>query len=313
MSIRPALDALLEALRNTGVPLVASLAPGLSRADIDRKVAALPGQLASEVVEYFEWRNGLTLDREVDIELFPQGIPMSLDEAVTHYDAQRHFAAQIAAQAGLPPDDIWNESWFPLFHNGAGDFYLTLLGRPATATSPVHAVTNEDRQATLEHDSLTALIAHASARWRSGAYAVSDEGILQEQRAPGDPDTVDAHMAALRDPDDGIRWTAARALGDLGDPRAIPALVRALGDADDLVAKTAAASLGLLKAEDAVAALIGALERGGHQTRATSAWALGELKAETARAALTRALDDRFAMVQQNAAAALQRLDKKRG
>jgi hypothetical protein len=99
MSIRRALDALLEALQDAGIPLVASMARGLLRAEIDARVASLPGQLPAEVVEYFEWRNGLTPDREADVELFPQGIPLSLDEAVAQYDAQRHFAAQIANQS----------------------------------------------------------------------------------------------------------------------------------------------------------------------------------------------------------------------
>jgi hypothetical protein len=312
MSIRRALDALLEALQDAGIPLVASMARGLLRAEIDARVASLPGQLPAEVVEYFEWRNGLTPDREADVELFPQGIPLSLDEAVAQYDAQRHFAAQIANQSGLPADDFWHERWLPLFHNGAGDYHLTLLGRRRTATSPVHTVTNEDREPLPAFDSLTALVETVAARWRAGAYSLSEDGVLEEDKSGQDAGPVAAQVALLRDPDEWTRCDGARRLGDLRDPRAIPELVRALEDPSDLVAKTAAGSLGQLKARNAVPALIAALERGRPQTRATAAWALGELKAETARDALIRALDDPLGMVKQNAAAALTRLDQKR-
>jgi len=311
MSIRPALEALLEALQDAGIPLVASLAPGLPRAEIDAKMASLPGRLAAEVVEYFEWRNGLTLDREADVEFFPQGIPLSLDEAIAQYGLQRNVASQIAQQAGLPAGDIWNERWFPVFHNGAGDYYLTLLDAGPATRSPVHTVTNDERQPVLAHKSLTALIEHVGTRWRSGAYSISEDGVVTETTAAA-PDAAGAQLALLRDPDESVRWSAVRALGDLRDQRAVPELIRALDDPAEDVATQAAASLGLIKARDAIAALIQALERSRPQTRNTSAWALGEMQAEAAREALTRALNDPMGMVRQSAAAALQRLDKKR-
>ena len=192
MSIRPALDALLEALQAAGIPLVASLAPGLSRAEIDAKVASLSGHLAAEVTEYFEWRNGLALDREVDLELFPQGIPLSLDEAVAQYGLQRTVAGQIAQQAGVPAGTIWDERWFPLFHNGAGDYHLTLLGPVAAGTTPVHGVTNDDRQTTFAYDSLTALIETTAECWKSGAYTHSGDGTIDEDR-PAAAEIIRAH------------------------------------------------------------------------------------------------------------------------
>lgn len=312
MSIRPALDALLEALQDAGIPLVASLAPGLSRPEIDAIAAPLPGRLPSEVIDYFEWRNGLAPDRGADLELFPEGIPLALDEAVTLYRMQREVAEQIAKQSGVPSDDLWHERWFPLFHNGAGDFHLTQLVPGLAAASPVHAVNNDDRQTTRSYDSLTALIEHVAARWKAGAYSISDEGVVEEAPPEKAPDAVDAVIASLRHPEEHERWNAARSLGELRDPRAIPGLIRALDDPVDVVAKQAATSLGLMKARDAIAALIDALERSGPQTRNVSAWALGEMTAEAAREALTRALDDPLGMVRQSAAAALERLDKKR-
>jgi HEAT repeat protein len=225
---------------------------------------------------------------------------------------QRDVAAQIAKQSGVSSNDLWHESWFPLFHNGAGDCHVTRLAAGPAGTSPVHAVNNDDRQTTRTYDSLTALIAHAAARWKAGAYSISDDGAVEEAPPQKAPDAVDAVIASLGHPEEHERWNAARSLGELRDPRAIPGLIRALDDPVDVVAKQAATSLGLMKAREAIAALIHALERSGPQTRNVSAWALGEMKAEAAREALTRALDDPLGMVRQSAAAALNQLDQKR-
>lgn len=312
MSIRPALDALLEALQDAGSPLAASLAPGLSRTRIDAIASPLPGRLASEVIEYFEWRNGLAPDRGADLELFPQGIPINLDEAVALYRMQRAAAEQVAKQAGVPASDLWHEGWFPLFHDGAGGCHVTQLAAGPAATAPVRAVNSDDRQTTRTYGSLTALIEHVTARWTARAYAISEAGGVEEAPPLKAPDAVDALIAGLRHFEEHERWNAARALGELRDARAVPGLIRALDDPADVVAKTAAAGLGLMKARDAIPGLIRALQGSGPQTRNVSAWALGEMKADAARDALTRALDDPLGMVRQSAAAALERLDQKR-
>ena len=54
---------------------------------------------------------------------------------------------------------------------------------------------------------------------------------------------VQALIPALSDPDNRLRWEAAKALGEIGDPTAAPALVGLLEDASQDVRWTAADSL----------------------------------------------------------------------
>ena len=66
----------------------------------------------------------------------------------------------------------------------------------------------------------------------------------QKQATKVDPRRVTALMTALRDPDVGVRHTAAHLLGQMDDPRAVDALLRALAnDADAGVRKMAAWAL----------------------------------------------------------------------
>jgi HEAT repeat protein len=73
-----------------------------------------------------------------------------------------------------------------------------------------------------------------------------------------DPDTGDALAHALRDPDCGVRWKAAEALGKLG-VGALPQLISALEDPAPDVRWRAALALGETGQVEAIPALTGAL------------------------------------------------------
>ena len=163
--------------------------------------------------------------------------------------------------------------------------------------------------------------------------------------AAGTPDDlVTAHVAALADPDAGVRENAARALGRIGPaavaaidplvtvfadpdpyvagaaaialarigPAAVPALVRALADANENVRWSAAITLGRLGdgARDATPALARALGDANGNVRSCSATALGTIgpPATGAVAELTEALHDRDEDVRRAARLALARI-----
>jgi HEAT repeat protein len=67
-------------------------------------------------------------------------------------------------------------------------------------------------------------------------------------------------IEALTDPNDDVRWEAAKALGQIGDPEAAPALVNALEDENSGVRWLAAEGLIALEREGLVA-LLQALEK----------------------------------------------------
>lgn len=164
MSIRPALEALLAVLASADRPLATQLAAGLGRTEIERKLATLPGAVAAEVHDYFEWRNGLRPDRDREEELFPEAVMLSLDEALADYRNLVAMAQQVASQAGVPADSIWNKKWVPLFrHPAGGAYHVTIAGRVPVATAPIYAVTLQDPDAaSLAFDSLTSLVRTAT-------------------------------------------------------------------------------------------------------------------------------------------------------
>jgi len=129
---------------------------------------------------------------------------------------------------------------------------------------------------------------------------------------PG-PEAVQSLIVALKDPDTGVRWEAARALHSQGPDAAaaVPALLEALDDPESLVSSTAALALGRhpSAAPMAVPRLIAAMAK-DVTTRYYAADALGAFgpQAEPAIPVLLQALDDENRVVRGNAARALGRI-----
>jgi HEAT repeat protein len=94
------------------------------------------------------------------------------------------------------------------------------------------------------------------------------------------------------DPDGGVRWAAARALGEVQCTDGISALTQALVDVDDLVAKDAAVALGQIRAEESVPYLIGALRDTRPDRRGWAAQALGMIGTSSAVHGLLEIIDD---------------------
>ena len=90
----------------------------------------------------------------------------------------------------------------------------------------------------------------------------------------GSEKAVGVLVAALKDPDETVRWHAAAALERRG-ASSVPALVQALGD-DDTVA-LAASSLGRIGGSNALEPLLGRLGQARGAARAAVVWSIGEL------------------------------------
>lgn len=183
MSIRPLLDTLAATLRRTDAPLVSQLSEGLDRDVIAARLAALPVAIAAEVYDYFEWANGLRADRASEPELFPEGVMLSLDEALGAYQMLSGMAAQIASQSGVPASAVWNERWLPLFRHPAGGAYHVTVGADVTIQqAPIVSVLLQDASAaSIAFDDLASLAITVDECFASGAYAIGD-GAIQEDR-----------------------------------------------------------------------------------------------------------------------------------
>lgn len=183
MAIRPVLDTLAETLARVNAPLASQLVTGLDRELIAARLATLPVRVAAEVHEYFAWRNGLSVDRTREEELFPEAVMLSLEEALTDYQALRDVADQVSRQAGVPAASIWDERWVPLFrHPGGGAYHVTVAGDAAAAHAPIWSVLQEDpSSASLAFDSLATLAATVNECFITGAYQ-ANVGAIEEDR-----------------------------------------------------------------------------------------------------------------------------------
>lgn len=182
MTLRTALDELLGTLAGVEAPIVAALA--------DRPDAGHPfrgaGDLvvADEVREYFRWCNGLRPDRVIEIELFPNAVMLSLDEALADHRRLTDMAAVVSAQTGLPADSVWQAGWLPLFrHPAGGEYHVTLAGT-AAPTAPIYSVAIEDPEAALPaFDSLTTLVQTITECYRVRAWRAGADGTVSEERS----------------------------------------------------------------------------------------------------------------------------------
>ncbi len=110
--------------------------------------------------------------------------------------------------------------------------------------------------------------------------------------ALGDAQAVDPLLAALRDPDEIVRWAAAEALGALGDARAVEPLLAAVRDPAGHGRGAAAQALGALGDGRAVEPLLAALRDPDDHVRGAAAQALGALGDGRAVEPLLAALRD---------------------
>jgi len=118
------------------------------------------------------------------------------------------------------------------------------------------------------------------------------------------PPAVGPLTESLKSESVDVRWMAAVALGDIGDPAAVPALMEALDDEDSYVRSRAALALSAI-GEPARDLLITALRSKNGRVRQGAALALGKIGGEEAVAVLIGSLLDPDEGVRERAASAL--------
>lgn len=124
-----------------------------------------------------------------------------------------------------------------------------------------------------------------------------------------DPRAIAPLIAATRDANVQVRSAAYGALSDFDDPRIVEPMIAALKDPDADVRQEAAHTLGHLEDKRAVTPLLGALADSSADVRRAAAQSLGELQDPAAASALAGALKDRDAEVRMAAAQSLGELE----
>lgn len=130
-------------------------------------------------------------------------------------------------------------------------------------------------------------------------WAARDLGLRRREEGIG------PLLAALEDPDAGVRWATALALGRIGDSCALESLIAALDDDDYLVRMMVAHALEKIDDDRAGDGLIERLDDDSEWVQRVAAHALGTLDYTEAIPALARTLSGATVPVKREAAAAL--------
>lgn len=163
------LDRIVRHLRRLNRHAPERLQPGLSPQELEAWESRLPFALTSEVESMYRWRNGTRAEEGASLEdlyFFPGFYYLSIEEAVQTY-REREDAPQ------------WRMGWFPLFANGAGDFYIVPCRRKKLETSEIIGFLHGEPEQTAEYESLASMIQTLEACFREGAFFLDDDDTME--------------------------------------------------------------------------------------------------------------------------------------
>lgn len=163
------LDRIVVQLQRRSRPVAGLLLPGLTRPEIDHLTAPLPFLLPEELKTVYEWRNGTQADAGDilgDLHFFPGFYLLSLNEAIECFN-ERRYAPQ------------WRIGWFPIFADGAGDFYLVrCLDKPVESAEVIGFIHGEPEQS-VEYESIRAMMETIAECYETSAFFVDHDGYLE--------------------------------------------------------------------------------------------------------------------------------------
>ena len=160
------LDRVLDHLERLGRATPGLIRPGIALEQLDAFEARLPFLLPEEVRQLYLWRNGTRVEEgdQLDaLQFFPGFYFPSLEEAIATF-----FERQDAPQ--------WEPGWFPVFMDGAGDFYLAVCDKDQRkATTEILGFLHGEPEQIVEYESLDAMTKVLEACYAEGAFFVDDD------------------------------------------------------------------------------------------------------------------------------------------
>jgi cell wall assembly regulator SMI1 len=166
--LHKALHEVVAHLTRLGRSVVSQLQPGLSDQDVARVEATLPFQLTEEVRAVYRFCNGIALDPTKVLGhqwFFPGFYLPSLEHARERFEGRK-----LAAQ--------WRKGWFPLFEDGAGDFYIVPCKKKPLDRAPVIGFIHGEPEQPIEYLDVTTMIETLADCYAQGAFFVNQEDML---------------------------------------------------------------------------------------------------------------------------------------
>jgi hypothetical protein len=162
------LNGILGHLQRLDRAVVEVLQPPLVAPEIARLTARFPFVLTRELEVLYQWRNGTDAPPGAllqNLSFFPGFYLLSLEEAAQTY-GERDGTEQ------------WRRSWFPLFADGAGDFYVVACALSRLDTSEVIGFIHGEPVQTVEYESVTSMMQTLERSYAEGAFFVDEDNAL---------------------------------------------------------------------------------------------------------------------------------------
>lgn len=163
-----ALNSTFDVLNDLNRPVVNSLRPGLTREQVSAGLRNIDLTASEELINLYSWRNGTEIvpgKAADDFYFFPGYYFVELSEAVDEY-----LARNITS--------FWNDKWFPIFSNNAGDFYVAELSLPEKTATPIVEILIGETVELVRFHSLVGMIETLAECFKSKIFFVGDHGYL---------------------------------------------------------------------------------------------------------------------------------------
>ncbi|MBN6077123.1 SMI1/KNR4 family protein [Aggregatibacter actinomycetemcomitans] len=153
-------------LNNLNHSCLSYLNRGISFPEIQEQFSKISLRPNEELITLFSWRNGTKVTDNInlgDLAFFPGFYLMSLQESISTYIELRDTFS-------------WKKSWFPIFANGGGDFYVVDLGVEAQGKIIGFYVYEEDHA--IEYNSLESMLKTLKECYEEGIIFRDNQGYL---------------------------------------------------------------------------------------------------------------------------------------
>lgn len=163
--LHDALERIKGCIGNQIPALAEHFQPGLSRVEIDAKLADFPYVLSEEVYQLYGWHNGTQAHQPFG--LLPGYLFLPLEECVTEYQQTLQVYQNLAGVDDW--ESLYDPHWFPIFCE-EGNYYVVPGTEAPGASSPVLDKFSEDPDIHELFDNLTQMMQAIAECWEAGIY-----------------------------------------------------------------------------------------------------------------------------------------------
>ena len=165
-NISQLLNEIEKSLQQLDYPCVDHLNSGLSSQKTQELFEEIPLQPTQDLYALYTWRNGSKDSEGItlgELAFFPGFYLMSLEESIQTYQKLRKTST-------------WNQSWFPIFASGGGDFYAMNLA--PESQGQIHGVYVYEEEPQVEYRSLKSMLTTFKVCYEQGVIFRNEQGYL---------------------------------------------------------------------------------------------------------------------------------------